>query len=129
MDTEKDSVRSIRRNHLITSCIQSKMITTNSTNPFFILAMVWTCFFSPFEKIKSIMKKLSYKYYKKQIATPDNGSFQFHDQEESKLNSTISANSGANTLTHEKVHSKNNNVATITTNKILANTLLLGPVE
>ena len=34
-------------------------------------------------------KKLSYKYYNKQITTRDNGNLQSHDQEESKLNSTI----------------------------------------
>ena len=36
-----------------------------------------------------MMKKLSYKYYKKRITTRDNGNVQSHDQEESKLNSTI----------------------------------------
>ena len=51
-----------------------------------------------------MMKKLSYKYYNKRITTPDNGkshdNVQSHDKEESKLNSTIIANSGAHTLTH-----------------------------
>ena len=46
------------------------------------------------------MKKLSYKYYNKRITTRDNGNVQSHDEEESKLNSTITANSGAHTLTH-----------------------------
>ena len=37
----------------------------------------------------------------KGITTHDNGNVQSHDQEESKLNSTINANSGAHTLTHD----------------------------
>ena len=48
-----------------------------------------------------MMKKLSYKYYNKQVTTYDNGNVRSHDQEESKLNSTIIANSGAHTLTHD----------------------------
>ena len=46
-------------------------------------------------------EKLSYKYYNKLITTRDNGKVQSHDKEESKLNSTITANSGAHTLTHD----------------------------
>ena len=46
-------------------------------------------------------EKLSYKYYNKQITTRDNGKVQSYDKEESKLNSTIIANSGAHTLTHD----------------------------
>ena len=46
-------------------------------------------------------EKLSYKYYNKRITTPDNGNVQSNDKEESKLNSTITANSGAHTLTHD----------------------------
>ena len=53
--------------------------------------------------LQSIFKlndeKLSYKYYNKRITTRDNGNVQSHDKEESKLNSTIAANSGAHTLT------------------------------
>ena len=48
------------------------------------------------------------------------------------MNSTINANSGAHTLTHDKVIKKSikkNNVATIKTNKMLTKILLLGPVE
>ena len=45
--------------------------------------------------------KLSYKYYNKRITTRDNGKVQSHDKEESKLNSTIIANSGAHTLTND----------------------------
>ena len=48
-----------------------------------------------------MMKKLSYKYYNKRITTRANGNVQSHDQEESKLNSIINANSGAHTLTHD----------------------------
>ena len=47
-----------------------------------------------------MMKKLSYKYYNQQITARDNGNVQSHDAGESKLNSTITANSGAHTLTH-----------------------------
>ena len=46
-------------------------------------------------------EKLSYKYYNKRITTRDNGKVQSHDKEESKLNSTIIANSGAHTLTND----------------------------
>ena len=49
-------------------------------------------------------KKLSYKYYNKRITTHDN--VQSHDQEESKLNSTINASSGAHTLTNDKITKK-----------------------
>ena len=48
-----------------------------------------------------MMKKLSYKYYNKRITTRDNGNAQSNDKEESKLNSNITANSGAQTLTHD----------------------------
>ena len=50
-----------------------------------------------------MMKKLSSKYYSKQITTRGNGNFQPHDQEESKLNGTINAKSGAHTVTHEEI--------------------------
>ena len=46
-------------------------------------------------------EKLSYKYYNKRITTRDNGKVQSHDKKESKLNSTITANSGAHTLKHD----------------------------
>ena len=48
-------------------------------------------------------KKLRYKYYNKWIITRVNGNLQSHDQEESKLYSTINANSGAHILTHGKI--------------------------
>ena len=47
--------------------------------------------------------KLRSKYYNKRITTRDNGNLQFHDQEESKLYSTIKANSGAHILTHGEI--------------------------
>ena len=47
------------------------------------------------------MMKKDYKDYNKLITTRDNGIAQSHDQEEGKLNSTINANSGAHTLTHD----------------------------
>ena len=77
------------------------------------------------------MKKLGYKYYNKGIITCDNGIVQSHDQEESKLNSTINANSGAHTLTNNKIIKspfKRNNVAAIK-RKYLTKILLLGPVK
>ena len=53
------------------------------------------------EEYIRLKKKLSYKYYNKRITTRDNGKVQSHDKEESKLNSTITVNSGAHTLTHD----------------------------
>ena len=52
------------------------------------------------------MQKSRYKYYIERITTRDSGNVQFHDQEESKLNSTINVNSGACTLTYEKIINK-----------------------
>ena len=57
------------------------------------------------------------------ITTRDNGNVQSHDQEESKLNSTVNAGSGAHTLTYDQI------IKTIKINKILAKILLLGLVE
>ena len=45
-----------------------------------------------------MMKKLNYKCYNQRITTRYNGNVQSHDQEESKLNSTINANSDSHTL-------------------------------
>ena len=62
------------------------------------------------------MKKLKYKYCNKQITTLDNGNVQSQEQEESKYSSTINANSGANTLTLDKIIKSSfnkNNIATI----------------
>ena len=86
---------------LLSTCVDellsiSEKITINWVNPYFILATFQTCFFSKFQAL--MMKKLSHKYYNKRIATRDNGNVQSHDQEGSKLNSTINANSGAHTL-------------------------------
>ena len=63
-----------------------------------------------------MMKKLRCKYYNERITTRDNGNVQYHDREESKLNSTIIANSGAHTLTDDKIIKSlfnKNNKATI----------------
>ena len=57
------------------------------------------CFFSPFSSL--MIKTLSYEYYNKRIPTRDNGNVQSHDKEKSKLNSTITANSGAHTRTDD----------------------------
>ena len=78
-----------------------KRITTNSTNPCFILATFRTCFFSPFSSL--MMKTLSYKYYNKQITTHDNGNVQSHDKNESKLNSTITANESSKNFLFSRV--------------------------
>ena len=62
-----------------------------------------------------MMKKLTYKYYNKQITTRNNGNSQSPEQEESKLNSTINANSGAQTPTDDKIIKSpfnKNNIAT-----------------
>ena len=50
-----------------------------------------------------MMKKLMCTYYNKQITTRDNSNVQSHDQEESKLNSIISANNGTHKLTDDKI--------------------------
>ena len=81
--------------------VKSNKITTNLANPYFISATFRTCFFSPFSSFDD--GKLSYKYYNKRITTRDNGHVQSHDQEESELDSTINANSGVHTLTHNKI--------------------------
>ena len=61
-----------------------------------------------------MMNKLG--YYIKQITARDNSNVQSHDQEESKLNRTINANSGTQTLTNDKIIKSlfnKNNIATI----------------
>ena len=75
--------------------------------------------------------KLNDENSKKRITTRDNDNVQFHDKRKSKMNSTITTNSGAHTLTPNNKKSPYNkdNVATIKTNKILAKILLLGLVE
>ena len=40
------------------------------------------------------------------ITTRDNANFRSQDKEESKSNSTINANSGAHTLTHDQIIKK-----------------------
>ena len=84
------------------------------------------------------MKKLSCRYYNNRIKTFGNGNFQSHDQEESKLNSTINANSGAHLLkfiyfcnvqTIKIPFDKNNAVTIKRKKKMLTQILLLAPVE
>ena len=64
-----------------------------------------------------MMKKLRYKYYNKQITTRGKGNVQSHDQKESKLKSKINANSGAHTLSHDKIIRSPFNKNNIATNK------------
>ena len=54
------------------------------------------------------MQTFRYMYYNKQVRTRDNGSVQFHDQEESKLNNSINVSKGVHTLTHDKLISSFN---------------------
>ena len=55
--------------------------------------------------LQSIFKlndeKTSHKYYNKPIRTRHNGNVQSHNKQESKLKRSITANSGAHTLTHD----------------------------
>ena len=57
-------------------------------------------------------------YYNKRIKTRYNGNVQSHYREESKLNSTIDANSGAHTLTLDKIIRGSFNKNNVATNKI-----------
>ena len=84
---------------MVTRLVKSTNMTTNLTNAYFISATFGTYFFSPF--LSLMMKKFSYKYYSKRITTRENDNVQSRGQEESKLNSTINANSGAHTLTQD----------------------------
>ena len=75
-----------------------------------------------------MMKKLNCKYYNKRVTTFNNGDVQSHDQEKSKLNSTINANSVAHTLTDDKIKKSpfnKKNVATTKTKEILTKILLI----
>ena len=61
-------------------------------------------------------KKLCCKFYNKRTTTRVNGNVLSHDQEESKLNSTINANSGAHKLTDHYIIKRpfnKNNLGTI----------------
>ena len=49
-----------------------------------------------------MMKKCSCKYHHKRITTRDNGNVEFHDQDQSKWDSSISTNSGGYTLAYGK---------------------------
>ena len=77
--------------------------------------MLHPCFFRVFSGFNN--EKASFKYYNKQIKTCDSG------QEESKLSSTIIANSGTDTLLDDKtikIPFDENNVATIKNKLIVA---------
>ena len=120
MKSEKES----HNEHLV----KSEKITTNLTSPCFISVTLGTCFFGIFESF--MMKKIRYKYCNKQITNRDHGNVQSHDQEESKFDSTINANSGAHTLTHNKIiKSPFNKINVFKTNKVLKKILLLEPVK
>ena len=67
-------------------------ILTNMINQYFISTTFRTCFFSLFSTFNN-EKKVSYKRYNMQITTHENDKVQSHDQEESKLTSTIDENS------------------------------------
>ena len=64
-----------------------------------------------------MMKKLRYKYYNKLITTSDNGNVQSHDQEESILNNNVNSNSGAHTLTQDKIIKSIYNINNVVTIK------------
>ena len=76
-----------------------KLITTKSTKPYFILALFRRVSSVHFQALK--IKNISYKDCNNQMITRDNGNVRSHDQEDSKLNSNINADSGAHTLTHD----------------------------
>ena len=56
-------------------------------------------------------------YYNKRVTTRNNSNVQSHDQKESRLNSIINANSGAHTLTHNKIIKNSFNKNSFTTIK------------
>ena len=87
-------------------------MVTSLTNQYFISAMFRMCFFSPLSSFNDVR----YEHYNKRITTHNNANVQSHHQQESKLNSTINANSGAHTVTDDKIVKipfNKNNVATI----------------
>ena len=100
----------LRRNLIITSSKKLKKKTTNSTKPLcfgracLYHFQVWT------------MNKSRYKYYNNnnRITIRDSGNVQSHDQEV-KLTGTNNTNSGAHTITRDKIiiPFHNNDVATI----------------
>ena len=72
------------------------------------------------------MKDLRGKHYKKWIKIRDNGNVQTYDQEESKLNSTINTNSGAQTFTNDKIiNPSNKNDAAAIKSKLSSNKTLI----
>ena len=108
-----------RKDHIITYCKKIKKITTYLANQYFISTTFRTCFSSQFsnfndEKIKVQVLQLWIATRGKSqiatrvvlqlwIATRGNCNVQSHDQEKSKLIGNIKANSGAHTLTHDKI--------------------------
>ena len=85
----------------IKSSIKSKKITTNLTNAYLISATFRSVSSVHFQTL--IMNRLRYKYYNKWITILNNRNVQSHDQEESKWNSTMNANSSAHILPHDKI--------------------------
>ena len=79
------SMVKFRGNLIITSYIKS-----NLTNSYSIQVTFRTCFFSPVSSFND--EKIKLQDYNRRITTRDNNNVQSHDQEESKLNSTINAN-------------------------------------
>ena len=102
----------------IKSSIKSKKITTNLTNAYLTSATFRSVSSVHFQTL--IMNRLRYKYYNKWITILNNRNVQSHDQEESKWNSTMNANSSAHTLPHDKIIKSpfnKNNVAVIKNNQ------------
>ena len=75
-----------------------------------------------------VIEIVSYKYYNKGITTGYNGNVQSHDKEESKLNSTINANTYI-LQNNKKVSSIKITSQLLKTNKILTKVLLLGSIK
>ena len=79
--------------------VKRKKIATNLTNHILYQRRFGRASSVHFQPL--MVKKSRYKHYNKRITTRDNGNVQSHDREESKLNSTINANNGAPTRTHD----------------------------
>ena len=90
-----------RKDHIITYCKKIKKITTYLANQYFISTTFRTCFFSQFSNFND--EKIKVQVLQLWIATRGNCNVQSHDQEKSKLIGNIKANSGAHTLTHDKI--------------------------
>ena len=92
-------INKIRRKYIITPSIQSKSNQIQFGKFKFYSSNVSHLFLQSILKLYD--KKLSHKYHNKRIITRDNGNVQSYDQEESKLISTIKANSGPHILAHD----------------------------